>query len=85
MGYMTEILAIIAGILAVLFGVEHARRKKADKRASDAQMGKHKAETEKCAVEAGAKAERIIAEGMSGIDDGQETYSEAIRDFNEGD
>ncbi len=82
---MTEILAIIAGILAVLFGVEHARRKKADKRALDAEMGKHKAEAGKRAVEAGAKAERVIAEEMDQIDGGMETYSEAVRDFNEGD
>ena len=82
---MTEILAIIAGIFAVLFGVEHARRKMADKKALDAEMGKHKAETEKHAVAAGVKAERSIAEEMDHIDGRSETYSEAIRDFNEGD
>lgn len=81
---MESIIAIIAAVFALLFGIERIRRKNADRRADNAEAGKHKAEAEKAATEAGLQSERKVAEKIGEIDEKEKSYSEAVEDFNWG-
>lgn len=79
---MESIIGVIAAVFALLFGIERVRRKNADRRADNAEAGKHKAEAEKVATEAGLQAERKVAEKIGEIDEKEKSYSEAVEDFN---
>lgn len=79
---MEGVIGIIAAVFALLFGIERMRRKNADKRADNAEAGKHKAEAEKRATEAGLQAERKTAERIGRIDEEKKAYSAAVEDFN---
>ena len=79
---MEAVAGIIITILAALFGMERIRRRNADRRADEAEAGKHRAEAEKRAIEAGLKAERTAAEKVREIDDDIRDYGEAVTEFN---
>ena len=79
---MEAVAGIIIAILAALFGIERVRRRNADRRADKAETGKHAAEVEKRAAEAGAAVLKETAERIGEIDAEKKTYSEAVEEFN---
>ena len=81
---MEAVAGIIIAILAALFGIERTRRRNADRRADEAEAGKHIAEAEKRAAASGAAVLTETAERIGEIDAEKKTYSEAVEDFNRG-